>query len=102
MGLLSLFHKPAPTLLRLPAGSFTVDRNGAILASTVPSHFPAELLEQIGRQVVAAFRGAAEAQLPLAELSIQYASLTIAARELRGGAMLFLSPRTPYAQVNTN
>jgi hypothetical protein len=40
--------------------------------------------------------------LPLAELSIHYPSLTISARELRGGAMLFLSPKTPYAQANTN
>lgn len=102
MGLLSIFRKPAPTLLRLPAGSFAVDRDGAVLASTVPSHFPAELLDVIACQALAAFRGAAEAGLPLAELSIQYPSLTIVAREMRGGAMLFLSPQTPYAQANTN
>jgi hypothetical protein len=95
MGLLNLFDKSAPTLLQLPAGTLTVDRDGNILASTVPSTFPAELMDAIVGQVLAAFHGAAEAQLPLSELSIHYPSLKITARELRGGALLFLSPRTP-------
>lgn len=99
MGLLNLFKKPDPTLLRLPSGSFTVDRLGAVVASTVSSGFPDELVGAIGRQVLAAFRSAADAQLPLAQLNINYPSLRITAREMRGGAILFLSPQTPYAQI---
>lgn len=94
MGLLNLFSKPAPTLLRLPAGSFTVDRHGSVLASTLPSSFPDELVDAISQRVLAVFRGAADAQLPLAEMSIRYPSLKITARELRGGAILFLTPQS--------
>ena len=68
MGLLSLFAKPVPTLLRLPSGSFTVDREGCVLMGTLPSSFPAALVKDIAQQVRAAFGEAAAAQLPLAEL----------------------------------
>ena len=36
------------------------------------------------------FREAREAQMPLAEVSIHFASLRITAREMRGGAIIFL------------
>jgi hypothetical protein len=94
MGLLSIFAKPAPTLLRLPTGSFTIDRQGAILVSTLPSSFPRELVDEIGRQVLAAFSSASQIQLSLQEVNLTYQSLRIVARELRGGAIVFLSPRT--------
>jgi hypothetical protein len=97
MGLLSRFSKSKPTLLRLPSGSFTVDRAGGVLIGTVPSSFPAELVGDIARQVLAVFQEAAAAQLPLSELIIHYPSLQIAARELRGGAIVFLSPKAPGA-----
>jgi len=97
MGLLTLFSKPAPKLLQLPAGSLTVDRNGRVLVGTIPSTFPLELVQEIAARVLAAFREAATAQLPLTELSINYPTLKITARELRGGAIIFLSPRTPTA-----
>ncbi len=100
MGLLDLFNKPSPSLLRLPSGSFTVDRAGSILASTLPSSFPDELMDAIARQSLAAFRGAAEAQLLLTELHICYPTLTIIARELRGGAIFFLRTSSPYAPAN--
>lgn len=95
MGLLNLFAKPAPTVLRLPSGSFTVDREGAVLTSTLPRSFPAGTVKDIAQKVQAAFGEAAAAQLPLAELIINYPSLKIAARELRGGVIVFLTPRTP-------
>jgi len=100
MGFLSRFAKPVPTLLRLPSGGFTVDREGAVLVGTLPSSFPAALVNDIARQVLAVFRDAAAAQLPLSEMVVNYASLKIAARELRGGAIIFLSPRAPYAPAN--
>ena len=97
MGFLSFFSKSAPTLVGLPSGSFTVDQEGTVLIGTLPSSFPVGLVDDISRQVLAAFHEAASAQLPLSELTINYASLKITARELRGGALVFLSPRTPYA-----
>ncbi|MGD0260282.1 MAG: hypothetical protein ABSD29_10720 [Verrucomicrobiota bacterium] len=100
MGLLNLFAKSAPTLLRLPSGSFTVDRGGCVLMGTLPSSFPSDLVQDIARQVRAAFGEAAAAQLPLAELTIHYPSLKITARELRGGAIVFLSPKAPASPMS--
>jgi hypothetical protein len=93
MGLLSLFDKPAPALLRLPLGSFTVDRRGVVLTTTLASSFPPTLVNEIAQQVLRVFAEAAAAQLPLTELKIHYASLKITARELRGGALVFLAPK---------
>jgi hypothetical protein len=93
MGLLNLFHKPAPRLLRLPSGCFTVGCHGTVLSKTLTSSFPGALVEEIGRQVLRVFREGATAQLPLAELNIHYASLKITAHELRGGALVFLAPK---------
>ena len=97
MGFLRLFSKAAPTLLRLPSGSFTVDREGSVLVRTLPSSYPVELVEEIGHQMLAAFRDAAEAQLPLSEIVINYSSLKITARELRGGAIVFLAAKAHLA-----
>ncbi len=96
MGILTLFNKQEPTILRLPSGSFSVDRNGTVLACTLPSSFPEEILVDLGQMVLASFREAGEAQLPLSELIISYRSLRITARELRGGAIIFFSPQYPY------
>ena len=95
MGLLNLFAKSPASLLRLPSGSFTVDREGRVLMGTLPSSFPTELVNDIAQQVLIAFRDAAGAQLPLAELVINYPSLKITARELRGGALIYLSTKSP-------
>jgi hypothetical protein len=99
MGLLNLFAKPAPTLMRLPSGCFTVDRDGRVLTVTLPSSFPVSLVKDIAREVRAAFSEAAAAQLPLAEFVINYPSLKISARELRGGAIIYLSPRAPTSPM---
>jgi hypothetical protein len=99
MGLLSRFTRSAPTLVKLPSGSFTVDREGCVVVGTLPSSFPASLVNEISKQVLAVFREAAAAQLPLSELMINYPSLRISARELRGGAIVYLSPRAPYSEA---
>ena len=99
MGLLSLFARSAPTLVRLPSGSFTVDREGCVLMGTVPSSFPTSLVKDIARQVLGTFAEAAATQLPLAELVINYPSLKISARELRGGAVIFLAPKAPASPM---
>ena len=102
MGLLTLFSKSAPALLRLPSGSFTADSNGAVLMGTLPSSFPLELKQDIAQQVLSAFREAATAQLPLSELVIHYPTLKITAREMRGGAIIFLAPAAPFAPVTSS
>lgn len=92
MGLLNLFSKSTPQLVSLPAGTFTVDRTGRVLVGTVSSTVPAETVQAIAQAVLTTFREAREAQLHLSELNINYGSLKILARELRGGAIVFLRP----------
>ncbi len=100
MGFLTLFSKPAPDVLRLPTGSFSVDRDGGVLISTLPSNFPTELVQEIGAAVQTSFREAADADLPLSEIVIHYPSLRITAREMRGGALVFLTPLADAGMVN--
>ena len=100
MGFLTRFNNSGNGLLKLPAGSFTVDREGSVLIGTLPSSFPAELVNEIAREVLDAFKDAESAQLPLSELVMSYPSLRITARDLRGGAIIFLSPRGPLALRN--
>lgn len=96
MGILSIFSKPRASVQLLPIGSMTLDRNANILATTVSSSFPQELLTQIGAQILSLFKSAAAAQVPLAEVHLHFPSLHITARELRGGAVVFLSPKHSF------
>lgn len=93
MGLLNLFSRARATVHMLPSGSMTLDRNAAIVATTISSSFPAEQLEQIGALVLRLFKSASAAQVPLSELRLHFPSLLITARELRGGAVVFFSPK---------
>lgn len=94
MGFLGLFSKSAPeaNVGKLPAGSFTIDRTGRIVASTLPRWFDEKLTQEIGSLVLEMFLKAQSVNLPLREVFIHYAGLKITARELRGGAMIFLAP----------
>ena len=96
MGILKRIFKrrSRPGLQQLPMGSLTVNRQGEVITSTVSSAYPKLLLREIARAVVLLFREAREAQIPLAELNLHYASLDITARELRGGAIIFIFPQT--------
>ncbi len=94
MGFLSIFSKSAKSeLLRLPSGSFTVDAKGSIVASTLPQNFPAPLVKEMTQAVLGTFRDAKAAKTVLTELIVDYPSLRLTARELRGGAIIFLAPR---------
>lgn len=86
---------------QLPSGSMTVDRDGAVVTTTVSSMYPEALLDEIGRGVQFLFREARAAQIPLAELSLHFGSLRITARELRGGAIIFLHPQTARSHTKT-
>jgi hypothetical protein len=94
MEFLKKFFRDRASVQQLPAGTVTVDRQGCIVTSTVTSAYPKKLLHEIGAEVLALFREARNAQMPMAEISLQFGSLHITARELRGGAIIFLLPQT--------
>ncbi len=95
MGFLKkLFGRGQASVQQLPSGTITVDRNGHIIASTVSTGYPKALLQTIARDVLELLKEARTAQMPLAEISLHFGSLRITARELRGGAIIFLLPQT--------
>src|SRR6266536_2290171 len=96
MGILNLIIRRSSQtgLVRLPTGSFTLDPTGRIVASTLPRSFPAAQVREIGDLVLSTFQLAREAHIPLTELIADYAALKLTARELRGGAIIFLAPRS--------
>jgi hypothetical protein len=94
MGFLSFLgrhgqHRLAP----IPKGSFTVDRQGRIMSSTLPRAFPKERLPEIGQTILNAFRTAKEANISLTEVLVRFGALKVQAREMRGGAIVFLVPQ---------
>jgi hypothetical protein len=94
MGILTTFNKAARAeLKRLPTGTFTIDADCRIVSSTVPGRVPEAQVRNIGRQILAIFAGASNANLQFSELVVQYAAFKITARQMRGGAIIFLSPR---------
>jgi hypothetical protein len=99
MGFLKKIFRRAATVQELPSGSLTVDRNGNTITSTISSAYPASLLKEIARDVLKLFQEARDAQMPLAEVSVHFASLRVTARELRGGAIIFLFPQTTMLQT---
>jgi len=99
MGFLNFRSKPqeaeaTSALVRLPSGSCTVDPSGRIVASTLPRSFPDARLREITAAVLGTFQAAREAQIPLTEIVADYSALRLTARELRGGAIIFLAPRS--------
>lgn len=99
MGFLKKFFRRPAAVQELPSGSLTIDRNGNTITSTISSTYPAPLLREIARDVLRIFSEARDAQMPLAEVSIHFASLRVTARELRGGAIIFLFPQTAMMQT---
>jgi hypothetical protein len=94
MGFLNLSSWSAPqTPKRLPTGSFTIDATGKVLTSTLPQSFPKQQMVELGKTVVASFREAHDAGIVFSELVFNYAALKITAREMRGGAMIFIASK---------
>ena len=102
MGFLKNIFGDSAAVQQLPTGTIAVDRQGHIVTSTVSSAFPKNLLQGIGRDVLELFREARAAQMPLAEVSLHFGSLRITARELRGGAIIFLFPQTALSAPPTH
>lgn len=80
----------------------TVDRDGNVVATTVSSAYPPTLLREIAGEVLSVFREARAAQMPLSEFNLHFASLRITAREMRGGAIVFLSPKIQFKTSSSN
>jgi hypothetical protein len=95
-----LFRSNA-SVQQLPLGSLTVDRDGHVVTTTISSAYPRTLLRDIGRDVISLFQEARAAQMPLAEISLHFGSLRITARELRGGAIIFIFPQTTLSATPT-
>ena len=93
MGFLKKLFGGLAAVQQLPTGTITVDRDGNIVTSTVSSAFSKKLLKDIASDVLELLREARLAQTPLAEVSLHFGSLRITARELRGGAIIFLLPQ---------
>ncbi|HXC36871.1 MAG TPA: hypothetical protein VNV43_13415 [Candidatus Acidoferrales bacterium] len=100
MGLLKKLFRRQAAVQDLPSGSLTVDRNGNTITSTISSTYPAGLLKQIAKDVLKIFSEARDAQSPLHEVNIHFASLRVTARELRGGAIIFLFPQIAMPQTH--
>ena len=83
------FKRP---LAQPPAGSFLIDGNGQIFSSTLPGSFPPDRVKFIGEKILAAFTQAAQAGLPLRELSVKYERFKFQARHLPSGALIYLIP----------
>jgi hypothetical protein len=98
MGVLNPFHRTAIPIEagRMPSGCFAVHREGGIICSTLPHWFPKATMTEIARVVTASFRIAAETNVTLAEMFIRYRGLTVIARDLRGGALIFLTPNDAH------
>ena len=79
---------------KLPSGAFSLDDNGKIVSSTLPNWFPEAEMRDIGNRVLRFFRNADDAQMPVQELTVYYPSLKVTARNLRGGALIFLLPQS--------
>jgi hypothetical protein len=95
MGILKPFSRVEQPIApeRLPTGCFAVHRGGGLVSSTLPSSFSPKLVQDIARAVLDAFKNTSETQISVNELNVEYSGLTILARELRGGALIFLQPR---------
>ena len=93
MGFLGLFEQTAKSPLRIPTGCFSLNAKGEVISSTMPSSFPEAVVREIGNLALLTLREAHKAGLGLSEISAHYASLRITARDLHGGAIVFLNPR---------
>jgi hypothetical protein len=78
---------------RFPRGSYTVSATGEIVVSTLPGSFPKDRMLAIGKVVLSALGSARKLQMPFTELAADFAGLEIRARDLAGGAIIFITPQ---------
>ena len=101
MGFLKRFFRSRAAVQQLPTGSVTVDRDGHVVTYTVSSAYPKALLRDIGlRGAVHLPRGARSAGAACRNQH-SFRQPQITARELRGGAVIFLLPQTAFSPSPT-
>jgi hypothetical protein len=101
MGFLKKMFRSKAAVSQLPSGSLTVNRDGKLITATVSSTYPIELQRAIGNMALELLRDAHTAQMPVAEITINFASLRLTARELRGGAIVFMFPQTTSSSMSS-
>ena len=77
----------------IPARQLHRFRHGKIVVSTLPGSFPRERMEAIGKVILSALASARELGTPFTELAADFAGLEIRARDLAGGAIIFITPQ---------
>jgi hypothetical protein len=93
------FIKPRKTaLVEFPKGSFTVDGRGKVLTSTLPRKFVTQHVQAIATAVLAAQKAARQNHSPLSELVVCFDGLKLVARDMRGGAIVFLERQSEIPQ----
>jgi hypothetical protein len=86
--------KPQPMgPARFPSGSYTVSAIGSIMVSTLPRSFSPERMEAIGKVMLSALGSARELGTPFSELAADFAGVEVRARDLAGGAIIFITPQ---------
>lgn len=93
MGFLDVFKSKASAAPSLPSGSFTVDRDGVILSSTVSSAVSEENLRQIAAVSLKILAEAREKGLPMSDLTFRFGAMNIRAVDIRMGALIYLNPK---------
>jgi len=78
---------------RFPRGSYTVSAGGKVVISTLPGSFSRDRMEAIGKVILSALASARELGTPFTELAADFAGLEIRARDLAGGAIIFVTPQ---------
>jgi hypothetical protein len=78
---------------RFPRGSYTVSSQGKVVISTLPGDFPKERMLEISKVVLSTLASARAMGTPFIELAADYAGLEIRARDLAGGAIIFVTPQ---------
>jgi hypothetical protein len=88
------FSKPkAIGPAHFPRGSYTISSAGKIVVSTLPSSFSRERMLEIGKVILSTLASAREMGTPFTELAADFAGLEIRARDLSGGAIIFVTPQ---------
>jgi hypothetical protein len=78
---------------RFPRGSYTVSASGNIVVSTLPGSFSRDRMLAIGKVVLSALSSARDLGTPFTELAADFAGVEIRARDLAGGAIIFITPQ---------
>lgn len=92
MGLIKQKKTQEQSAVDIKSGSFTVDSKGKILSSTLPSSISENFLLSIAQNVLETFNNSRSVGLFADELVINFPTVKITARNMRGGAFINIAP----------